>query len=50
MDFRLMLGLNEARNQLGMASSMCLCGHVLRREDGDETLTLNVRGRKGGLD
>ena len=29
-----MLGLNEAMDQLAMAYSVCLYGHVLRREDG----------------
>ena len=29
-----MLGLNEAMDQLVMASSVCWYGHMLRREDG----------------
>ena len=30
----LMLGLNEAIDQLSMVNSVCWYGHVLRREDG----------------
>ena len=33
-DFILMLSLNEALDQLAMTNSVCLYGHVLRREDG----------------
>ena len=29
-----MLGLNETVDHFAMASSVCWCGHVLRREDG----------------
>ena len=29
-----LMGLNEAMDQLAMASSVHWCGHVLRREDG----------------
>ena len=32
-DFMLMLGLNEAMDQLTMANSVCWYGHVLRGED-----------------
>ena len=30
----LILGLNETIDQLSMANSVCLYGHVYRREDG----------------
>ena len=33
-DLMLMLGLNEAMDQLGMVNSVCCYGHVLRRGDG----------------
>ena len=33
MDLLLELGLNETIDQLSMANSVRLCGHVLRRED-----------------
>ena len=34
MDLMFMLGLNETIDQLAMANSVHLYGHVLRREDG----------------
>ena len=33
-DLMFMLGLSEAIDQLAMANSVRLCGHVLMREDG----------------
>ena len=30
----LMLGMNETTDQLAMANSVHLCGHVLRKDDG----------------
>ena len=33
-DLMLMLGLNEAVDQLVVTNNVCLYGHVLRREDG----------------
>ena len=34
MDLMLILGLRERIDQFAMASSVCLHGHLLRREDG----------------
>ena len=47
-----MLGLNETIDQLAMASSVRLFGHVLWREDGHVLrmaldFELKVKGRKG---
>ena len=50
----LMLGLNETLNKLNMVNSVCLYGHVLRREDSHvlrralHTLRLKIKVRKGG--
>ena len=52
IDWMLMLGLNEAIDQLAMANSIRWYGHVLRREDGDvlrRALDFEVDGqRKNG--
>ena len=32
-DLMLMLGLNQGRDQLAMANSVCCYGHILRMED-----------------
>ena len=49
----LMLGLNETIDQMSMANSVCWCGHVLRRDDGQvlrRALDLEVEGqRKKGM-
>ena len=43
MDLMLMLGLNETINQLAMANSIGLHGHVMRRKDGHVlTRSLNI--------
>ena len=48
-DFMLMLGLNETIDQLVMANSVHLYGHVLRRDDGHvlrRALGFEVQGQK----
>ena len=48
-DLMFMLGLNETIDQLAMANSARLCGHVLRREDGDvlgKALDFEVEGQR----
>ena len=49
MDLILMLGLNETKDQLPMASSGYWFGHVLRREDGHvsrRALEFEVEGQR----
>ena len=50
-DLMFVLGLNDAIDQLAMASSVRWYGHVLSREDGHvlkKALDFEVEGRKGG--
>ena len=44
-----MLGLNETTDHLAIANSVCLYGHVLRREDGHvlrRTLDFEVESQR----
>ena len=48
-DLMFMLGLKETIDQLAMANSVCLCGHVFRREDGHilrRALNFEVEGQR----
>ena len=52
-DLMFMVVLNETKDQLAMANSVCWYGHVLRREDGyilrrALNFRLKVKGRRGG--
>ena len=45
-DLMFMLGLNETIDQLSMANSVCLCGHVLRRALDGEVDAQRKKGRQ----